>query len=89
VVRGLGWPAQFSGRALRNRFVENWHGREKDLRENASRELESYMRARETGDAENGGMFIGENAGLLRDVRAAGDIVSAIAAEAETLLMRR
>lgn len=30
-VRELGWPASYTGRALRNRFIERWHGREREL----------------------------------------------------------
>jgi nitronate monooxygenase len=32
IAAGLDWPAEFTGRVLRNSFVERWHGRETDHR---------------------------------------------------------
>ena len=31
IVRGYAWPPAYTGRALRNRFMERWDGRERDL----------------------------------------------------------
>jgi nitronate monooxygenase len=89
IVRGKDWPKTISGRALRNRFVEDWHGRESDLSATdvGARELERYVRARDEGDAANTGIFVGEAAGLINDVRPAADIVRDIAADAERLLV--
>jgi nitronate monooxygenase len=50
--------------------------------------LERYVRARDEGDAANTGIFVGEAAGLINDVRPAADIVRDIAADAERLLAR-
>lgn len=90
IVRRKDWPETITGRALRNRFVEDWHGRETALSapDIGARELERYMRAREEGDAANTGIFVGEAVGLINEVRPAGDIVRDIAAEAERLLAR-
>ncbi|HZP70866.1 MAG TPA: nitronate monooxygenase [Pseudolabrys sp.] len=91
VVRGLNWPPEIKGRALRNRFVSDWQDREAELSEpkTAARELKRYMQARDTGDADNTGIFIGEVAGLISDVRPAGDIVRGIAMDAHRLLEGR
>lgn len=91
VVRGLNWPPEITGRALRNRFVADWQGREAALAEpvTAARELRRYTQARDTGDIENTGIFIGEVAGLIRDVQPADAIVKAMVAAAEELIAGR
>ncbi|HET7912025.1 MAG TPA: nitronate monooxygenase, partial [Pseudolabrys sp.] len=91
VVRGLNWPTEITGRALRNRFVADWQGHEATLAEPATtaRELLRYTRARDGGDTDNTGIFIGEVAGLLKDVRPADTIVKALVAEAEDLIAGR
>jgi nitronate monooxygenase len=91
VVRGLNWPPEITGRALRNRFVADWQGREAALAEpvTAARELQRYTQARDTGDIENTGIFIGEVAGLIRDVQPADAIVKAMVAAAEELIAGR
>src|ERR671914_794474 len=38
LVRGLEWPEEYPGRALRNRFLERWHDREGDLATHADAE---------------------------------------------------
>ena len=89
VVRNYEWPGQeFSGRALRNRFVATWHGRENILAEaktNAA-ENERYWTAFRSGDVDNTGVFIGEAAGLIGDVLSAERIVVDMVAQAEQLL---
>jgi len=88
VVRGLDWPPEITGRALRNRFVADWQGREAALAEpvTAARELRRFTQARDTGDTENTGIFIGEAAGLINDVLPAAEIVARIIEEAEQAL---
>jgi nitronate monooxygenase len=91
VVRKLEWPPQHTGRALRDRFVDDWHGRETELAapDTVVRELARYTRARDAGDMQNTGIFVGEAAGLLNDVRPAGDIVRDMVTEAERILANR
>ncbi len=91
VVRKLEWPPEITGRVLQNRFVDDWHGREKELAapDTVVRELARYTRARESGDMQNTGVFVGEAAGLLNDVRPAGDIVRDMVADAERILANR
>jgi nitronate monooxygenase len=91
VVRGLSWPPEITGRALRTRFVADWQGRETALAEptTAARELRRYTHARDSADIENTGVFIGEVAGLIRDVQPAAAIVKAMVADAEKLIAGR
>lgn len=88
VVRGYDWSSEFSGRALRNPFVTQWHGREGSLAEpqtNATAR-ERYWQAFHSGDADNTGVFMGEAAGLIRDIRPAADILEEMVGQAESLL---
>jgi nitronate monooxygenase len=88
IVRGFNWPPEITGRALRNRFVADWQGRETALAEPATTasQLRRYTQARDTGDTENTGIFIGEVAGLIKDVQPADAIVKAMVVDAEELI---
>ena len=89
VVRNYEWPGQeFSGRALKNRFVATWHGREAVLAEaktNAA-ENERYWNAFHSGDVDNTGVFVGEAAGLIGEVQSAKRILEDMVKQAEQLL---
>jgi nitronate monooxygenase len=88
IVRALDWPKPFTARVVKNRFIEEWHGRELELAEASiqHRELQRYVSAMETGDDDNTGVWVGEAAGLIRDVKPAGEIVTQMVAQAEQLL---
>lgn len=74
------WPARWGGRALRNAFTEEWHGRGAD---------EDTLAAAYTGDdPEIGAVYAGEAAGLVRSERPAGEVIRDIAEQAESLLSR-
>lgn len=90
IVRGYAWPAPFTGRALKTRFVADWHGREQALAEpeTNARERERYWKAYAAGDVDRIGVFMGEAVGLVHAVEPAHDIIARIAAEAEELLGR-
>jgi nitronate monooxygenase len=89
IVRGLDWPEGYSGRAIANDFSHNWHGHESELELNLVREAEAYWAAARAGDTSKAVVFAGEGLDLIHDIRPAGDIVRAIAAEAERLLKTR
>ncbi len=88
VVRGLDWPDGFSGRALRTRFVMDWHGREPALAEpsTVAAEAERYWQGFRAGEVDDTGVFVGEAAGLIREIRPVRAIVDAIVGEAAALL---
>lgn len=91
IVRNFQWPgAEFSGRALKTTFVTEWHGRENALAESGTNAVENerYWKAFRSGDADNTGVFMGEAAGLIHDIRPAGSILEDMVAEAERLLGR-
>src|SRR5436305_1455940 len=88
LVRNYHWPGEFSGRALKNGFVTRWHGREDALTDSAvsASETERYWTAFTAGDADNAGVFMGEAAGLIRDVQPAVQIIEQMVAQAHGLL---
>jgi len=90
IARGYAWPAEFTGRLVGTRFVQEWHGREDQLTEDETlaRERRRYLSAMEAGDAENTGVWAGEAAALIRDVRPAADLLRTIVAEAESRLKK-
>ncbi|MGL5168969.1 MAG: NAD(P)H-dependent flavin oxidoreductase [Afipia sp.] len=89
IVRNYDWPGdEFSARALKNRFIKNWHGRENVLAEIPTNAIENelYWKAFHKGDSENTGVLMGEGVGLIRDIRPAGVIVEDMIVQAYRLL---
>jgi nitronate monooxygenase len=89
IVRELDWPEGYSGRAIANDFSRQWHGRERELEQNLARETGDYWAAAKAGDTSKAVVFAGEGLDLIHDIKPAGEIVHAIAGEAERLLKTR
>lgn len=91
IARKLDWPKPFTARVMKNRFVAEWHGREAELAnpEVQEREMQRYVSAMQNGAWDDTGVWVGEAAGLMRDVRPAAELVREISAEAEELLKKR
>jgi NAD(P)H-dependent flavin oxidoreductase YrpB (nitropropane dioxygenase family) len=87
VARGRVWPGAFS-RVARNRFIERWAGREGELRAKQAEAAAGLQRAVAEGDAEEGALFMGQDAGLIDSIEPAGEIVRRIVADAEEILRR-
>ncbi len=83
-VRSLAWPAVYTGRALRNRFLERWDGRAGDLAADAH----AYHAAVREGDFDTAAVWAGEAVDLIRSVERAPALVAQIADEAQVLLRR-
>ena len=88
VASGRVWPGAMA-RALRNRFVERWAGREWALRQNQAEAGAGIQEARAAGDAEEAYLLFGQDAGLVNDLPPAGVVIRRIAAEAEEILARK
>lgn len=86
IVRGLAWPPEHPGRALRNRFLERWNGHEDDLAAVAATERVAYQAAVARGDFDIAVIWAGEAVDLIKEVESAGALVARIGAEAESLL---
>lgn len=86
IARGYDWPVEYTGRAIRNRFTERWHGREDKLLAVADEERAKFRRAAAAGDYDTRMVFAGEGIDLIRDIQAAARIVSEIVRQAEESL---
>jgi nitronate monooxygenase len=82
------WPAPFTGRCLRNHFLERWYGRELELMRGLDEEAGRVAEARRSHDFDVAPVIAGEAAGLVREVLPAREIVDRIVREAEALLAR-
>lgn len=82
------WPGAMA-RALRNRFIEQWAGREWALRQHAKEVGAAAVAARQQGDVDNASLLIGQDAGLIHAVLPAGEVVRRMVAEAEAILAHR
>jgi NAD(P)H-dependent flavin oxidoreductase YrpB (nitropropane dioxygenase family) len=88
IAAGQVWPGAYA-RVLRNEFIEEWIGREGELRRHLAEVRQSLQTARAAGDAERGTLLMGEDAGLIDSIEPAGPLVTRLAADAETALRER
>jgi nitronate monooxygenase len=87
VVRKRYWPnPEFVVRVLRNRFVNQWHGREREIEQAIEVEHERFWHAFRAGDADNSGVLMGEVAGLIDDAPPAAQIIARMVDQACRLL---
>jgi nitronate monooxygenase len=86
--RQMRWPAQYTGRLLRNRHAEIWLGREDELASRMDEVGPEYAAARERGDFDIAGVIAGDACALIHDIPSAGEIVERIVREAKLLLTR-
>ncbi|OIQ92268.1 nitronate monooxygenase [mine drainage metagenome] len=86
LVRGYAWPREYPGRALRNRFMERWDGREGELALALERERPGYQAAAGAGDYDTAVVWAGEAVDLIKAVDSAATLVARIGAEAEARL---
>jgi NAD(P)H-dependent flavin oxidoreductase YrpB (nitropropane dioxygenase family) len=88
IARGTVWPGAMA-RTLRNRFVEQWSGREWALRQHARAAGEALERARASGDVEQGAILIGQDAGLIDSIVPAREVIERMVAETEQIISGR
>ncbi len=87
-LAGKDWPGAWS-RVTRTRFVEEWLGREPELRRRREEVRARLAEARDRGDQDYVAMWVGQSAGLVDSILPAGDVVRAVVAEAEGILRDR
>ena len=79
-------------RQIRNAFTREWEKREAEIQpfpvqfERVGKA--AAIRAREDGDIENGSAACGQSAGLIHDVRPAGELIATLVDEASAVLAR-
>jgi nitronate monooxygenase len=89
VLWGAPWPKGLAGRVQRNRFTDEWDGRDREIIERRE-ELQARVRAAE--DAFDGGdreVTFGQSAGAVTAIRPAAEVVRSICDGAERLLQER
>ncbi|MGL6236070.1 MAG: NAD(P)H-dependent flavin oxidoreductase [Segniliparus sp.] len=88
VARDLSWPGEFTGRVLRNAFIDQWHGHEDELAERLPELREAFASAVAGGDFRMATVHIGEGVGLVADILPAAGIVRRLLDEADRALAR-
>jgi len=88
VVRRRVWPPGYTGRLMRNDFIERWQGHEKELEQMRGEELRKVEEAQKSDDFEIANVTVGESIGLIHDIPKAGDLIHRIVAEASNRLMK-
>jgi nitronate monooxygenase len=88
IARQRPWPASYTGRLLRNAFIDTWHGREDALHAAAAERRRDVEEADAAGDYDVANVTVGEAVGLIEDLPGAGDVVRRIADEAEAAIRR-
>jgi nitronate monooxygenase len=88
IARGLDWPDRFTARVLRNRFTDEWHGREEELRTAGDEAAAAWAAAWQAGDPDGSNTFVGEAAGLIGAVEPAAAVIERMTGEARELLRR-
>ncbi|HEY6982508.1 nitronate monooxygenase [Reyranella sp.] len=85
IVRGAAWPAIYPGRALRNDFFNQWHGREEALEGQRQQAEASYLAAA-ADDFGQRVIWAGEGVDLVRDIPSAGEVIKRIVDQAASVL---
>jgi NAD(P)H-dependent flavin oxidoreductase YrpB (nitropropane dioxygenase family) len=88
VAHGQVWPGAYV-RVRRNRFIEQWIGRENELRRHRVEVSAGLREASKAGDPDRGAVMIGQTAGLIDRVEPAADLVREISRAAEAILRER
>jgi NAD(P)H-dependent flavin oxidoreductase YrpB (nitropropane dioxygenase family) len=88
LASGTVWPGAMS-RVRRNPFVEHWAGREWQLRQMQHEIGPQVAAARREDRVDEYTIGTGQTAGLIHDLKPAGEIVREIAAEAESIIAER
>ncbi len=91
IVSGLPWPAAIGERVRRNRFTDEWSGREVELQDRreeiappaGSNPFEAPP------DPDTSAVLYGQSAGLVNAVRPAAEVVRTISDDAERILRSR
>ncbi len=86
IVRDRTWPGEYTGRLMRNTFIDTWHGREDELRALAGEARAAVEAADRSGNYDVSNVTVGEAIGLVDDLPPAGELVERLAADAEARL---
>lgn len=87
IVRGAAWPEIYPGRALRNSFSSEWHGREDELQSRQQSVEKSYLASADT-DFATRVVWAGESVDLVNDIPSAAEVIERTVAEAIATMRR-
>lgn len=88
IVRGYPWPDGYTGRTLRNSFVDHWRTQEDTLRGDADDAARMYRTAAAADDFTIADIHIGEGIGLIRDVPSVAELLDRMTKDAASVLTR-
>jgi nitronate monooxygenase len=88
IAQGIPWPPQYPGRALRNRFTDQWHHQTDQLSqdERARQQLAEAIKSR---DYDLAHIYAGEAVGLVKQQQPAAEVIHQLGDGAEQLLRNR
>jgi len=86
---GAPWPEGIAVRVQRNRFTDEWHGRDIEIVERREELQKRVQAADNTFDAGDREVIFGQSAGAVRAVRPASEVLRTICDDAERLLKDR
>jgi nitronate monooxygenase len=81
IANDADWPARYPARTLRNRFTDEWAGRESELESDQSA-LAEYRAAADRGDRDYLPIWAGEAVDLITELDSASGLVARIAEQA-------
>jgi nitronate monooxygenase len=88
VAQGLAWPEQYPGRALRNRFTDQWHA-QIDALPQAREARQQLAEAIAAKDYDLAYIYAGEAVGLVVQEKSAGEVIQRLGDGAVALLRER
>jgi len=86
IVRGYDWPGGYTGRALRNHFLDRWQGHEDELARQASTQGPAFWAAAADADYDTAMVWAGEAVDLIDSIPSAAQVVEQVVAQAEQRL---
>lgn len=87
-ARGVPWPSQYPGRALRNRFTAQWQQQETEVGQDATAR-QQLTEAMQSKDFDLAYIYAGEAVGLVTQQRPAAAVIRDLGEGAERLLRDR
>lgn len=85
LVTNRAWPGAYA-RVTRNRLIEEWLGRENELRRDRAQVLARIEASRQAGDTGYAVLYAGQTAGLIDSVRTAREVVESIVTEGAAVI---
>jgi nitronate monooxygenase len=87
IARESQWPSRYTGRTLRNDFLEQWRDRETELAGNKE-VIAAYRKAEGRGDMRAVAVWASEAIDLINESQSAADIVQEMVSDAVAILSR-